>query len=162
MYWICGTSTVLNLLDGRHLSLHDHRHIHNSVDELHLRDFHSLLHSLNLRDLSLHHNRHINNLVDVLNLRNLDLLGHLVDLLLDDGFLSLHGLLDDSGLLHFDRVHDLLCDFRDLDDLLLRLDFGHLDDLLSERNSRGFDDLLHNTLLNPVLGENLRHFHQPH
>merc|ERR1719383_1621812 len=96
MYWICGTSTVfLNLLDGRHLSLHDHRHIHNSVD--------------------------------VLNLRNLDLLGHLVDLLLDDGFLSLHGLLDDSGLLHFDRVHDmlnvrvhdLLCDFRDLDDLLL-------------------------------------------
>merc|ERR1712135_57806 len=125
MYWIC---SFLNLLDGRHLPLHDHRHIHNSVD--------------------------------VLNLWNLDVLGHLVDLLLDDGFLSLHGLLDDSGLLHFDRVHDLLCDFRDLDDLLLRLDFGHLDDLLSERNSRGFDDLLHNTLLNPVLGENLKDLHQ--
>ena len=33
------------------------------------------------------HNRHIDNFVSVLNLRNLDVRGHLVNLLLGDGFL---------------------------------------------------------------------------
>ena len=46
--------------------LHDHRRLHNSADELRLRDFHCLQHSLILRNFSLHHHRHIdNNLVDV-------------------------------------------------------------------------------------------------
>ena len=33
---------------------------------------------------------------------------HLIDLLLDDRILSLHGVLDDLGLLHLHLVYDLL------------------------------------------------------
>ena len=67
-------------------------------------------HGLNLRKLSLHRNRHINNLISVLLLVNLDALGFLVDLLwCDRSFFSLSGLLDDSVLLHFDCVDEVLC-----------------------------------------------------
>ena len=36
------------------------------------------------------------------------MLDHLIDLLLDDRFLSLHGLLDDLGLLHLPCIDDVL------------------------------------------------------
>ena len=36
------------------------------------------------------------------------MLAHLIDLLLDDRFLSLHGVHDDLRLLHLHRVYDLL------------------------------------------------------
>ena len=57
---------------------------------------------------------------------------HLVDLLLDDGLLSLHCLLEEFGLLHFNcvddvlnvHVHKLLC-------LFLRPNNRHLSDLHS-------------------------------
>ena len=41
-----------------------------------------------------------------LHLWNLNVLGHLIDFLLDDGLLSLHCLLDNFGLLHFDCVDE--------------------------------------------------------
>ena len=36
------------------------------------------------------------------------MLGHLIDLLLDDRFLSLHGVHDDLRLRHLHKVYDLL------------------------------------------------------
>ena len=67
-------------------------------------------HSLDLRKLSLHRSTHINNLISVLILVNLDVLG--LDLLRGDrSFFFLSGLLDDSGLLHFDCVDEVFCEF---------------------------------------------------
>ena len=119
------------------------------LHDLHLWSFHGLLDHVHL---SLRNNGHVRNLIQ--EQCNLDVLGYLVDLLLDDGFL--HCLLDDFMPLHFGcidnvlnvRVHALLR-------LSLRLNHKYLNDLLSERNSRGFDGLLHRTLLNPVPRENL-------
>ena len=67
-------------------------------------------HSLDLRKLSLHRSTHINNLISALILVNLNVLG--LDLLQGDrSFFSLSGLLGDSGLLHFDCVDEVFCEF---------------------------------------------------
>ena len=84
------------------------------------------------------------------------MLGHLADFLIDDGLLSVLCLFDEFGPLHFNcvddvlnvRVDNMLC-------LFFRPNDRHLNGLFNEWNSRIFDGLLHNTLLNPVLRENL-------
>ena len=61
------------------------------------------------------------------------MLGHLVDLLIDDGPLSLQCLLDDFGHLCFNCVDDVLnLQVRNLSRLFLRLSDRHLNDLSSE------------------------------
>ena len=83
---------------------------------------------LDLLELPMHHHRYVNDLVDVLNLWHFDILGDLIDLLLDGGFLSLHSLLDNLGLLHLNSLH--VGDFGNLDDVLLCLNLR----LLGERD----------------------------
>ena len=57
----------------------------------------------------------------------------MADLLLDDRLHSLHCLLDDFGLLHFNCVDDVLnVRVHNLLRLFLRLNDGHLNDLSSE------------------------------
>ena len=96
------------------------------------------LHCLGRGHLSLYNNGHVINLCKELHLWNLDVLGHLVDLFLDDGPLSLHCQLSDFRLLHFNCVDDVLN--------TRRLNDRHLNDHLSDCSRRSFDGLLHETL----------------
>ena len=97
--WVCGASAVflndLQLWDPNCL-LHDLHpwNLHNwvinrLVNTLQLWNLHCLLNSQDHGDLSLHTDGHFINLVRELHLWNLNVLGHLVDLVLDDGFLSM-------------------------------------------------------------------------
>ena len=68
-----------------------------------------------------------------LQLWDLNVLGHLVDLLIDDGLLSLHSLLDDFVHLCFNCVDDVLnMRVHNLFRLFSHLSDRHLNDLLSE------------------------------
>ena len=57
----------------------DPRHVRNSADERHGRDFHRLCHRLNPRVLSLHQQQRVDKRVDISYLRDLGVLGRLVD-----------------------------------------------------------------------------------
>merc|ERR1740123_2479616 len=182
MYCTCGTSTVFWIfLDRWNLPLLHHRHIHNSVDVLHLWHPHSLLDFLDRWNLPLLHHRHVHDPVNVLNLRHfyrhMDNLrnrdnflyhfGDLGDVLLNDRFLPLDGFLNDFGFLNFDRLHlilnnsvgDNLLHLRHFHNPFLNLDFGHLNDLFDDLWARHMYDLLHWPLNDFLLHLNLWDLH---
>ena len=68
------------------------------------------------------------------------MLTHVIDFLMDDPILSLHGLLDDLGLLHLHQVYDLFSG--SLLGLALRQSSHPVRSQLAVED-RIFDDLLH-------------------